>query len=385
MNYKRELNIRELLHKKSLLLLGPRQTGKSTLTQSSFPNAEYISLSAADVFRELSARPELIRQRLSPQTSVLIIDEAQRIPEVFDEVQIMLDRNQALRVILTGSSARKLKRTGINLLPGRIWQKKLFPLVYPELGDARVLERLQRGSLPGIIDSQEYRQELKNYVGLYLDEEVRAEGLIRGVGDFSRFLTVAALCNCQQLNFTEIASDTGIKVNTVRAYFEILEDTLIGSLLPSFRKTKTRKAVATPKFYFFDHGIVNALLSHFEITEQSELYGKALEHLLFLEIRAYLSYRERDEELTFWRTHSKFEVDFVIGDKIGIEVKASSRVTERDEKGLRALAEEIPLQRRIIVCNESYRRTSDTGVEIIPVRAFLEELWGDGVLKNEER
>ena len=358
-----------------MLLLGPRQTGKSTLALEAFPSATYVNLSSADTFRELSDRPELVRQRMFPGTTQLIIDEAQRIPELFDEVQVMLDRDKSLRVLLTGSSARKLRRTGINLLPGRVWQERLFPLVHCEIGHGRVNDRLTRGSLPAMIDSPDFRQELKNYVGVYLDEEVRAEGLVRGIGDFSRFLTVAALSNGEQLNFTNIASDTGIKVNTVRSYFQILEDTLIGFQLPSFRQTLTRKAVATPKFYFFDNGVVNALLNRFEVSPESELYRGAIEHLVFSELKAYLAYNQLDYELTYWRTHSKFEVDFVVGDQVAIEVKAARRVSGRDEKGLQALAEEVTLKKRIIVCNESAPRTSDSGVQILPLEDFLDFLW----------
>ena len=246
MNYKRAFSLLELLKKKSILLLGPRQVGKSTLAQNSLPDATYLNLAEADNFREYSQRPELLRQRLSEQTKYLIIDEAQRIPEIFDEVQVLIDRNKQLRVLMTGSSERKLKRTGINLLPGRIWKASLYPLVFIETGKARISDRFVRGSMPAFIDSLDFKQELKNYVGLYLDEEVRAEGLVRGIGDFSRFLEVAALSNARQVNFTKIASDTGIKINTVRAYFQILEDTLIANQLPSFQKTKSRKAVSTP-------------------------------------------------------------------------------------------------------------------------------------------
>lgn len=380
MIYKRLINLPKLLEKKSVLLLGPRQTGKSTIAVTSFPEALQINLAAADTFRELSARPELIRQRLQPKTKIIFIDEAQKIPEIFDEVQVMLDSNKELRVLLTGSSARKLKRTGINLLPGRIWQESLFPLVYPEIGKGRLLDRLSRGSMPDIIDSADYRHELNNYVGLYLDEEVRAEGLVRGVGDFSRFLSVAALTNGQQLNFTNVSNDTGIKVNNVRSYFQILEDTLIGTLLPSFRGTKTRKAVATPKFYFFDIGVVNSLLNRFEINPESELYGSAIEHLVYSELRAFISYNHIDTELTYWRTQSRIEVDFLLGEKIAIEVKASKRVTKKDEKGIRALSEDLTLERRIIVCNEKEYRVSDTGVEIMPIEEFLERLWNRSIL-----
>jgi predicted AAA+ superfamily ATPase len=380
MDYKRLLNLSTLLDKKSVLLLGPRQTGKSTLAHKTLPDSEYINLAAADTYRELSARPELVRQRLAPSTKRVVIDEAQRIPELFDEVQLLIERDKEYRLLLTGSSARKLRRKGVNLLPGRIWQARLFPLVYPELESARIVDRLTCGSLPGIIDSVEFRQELRNYVGLYLDEEVRAEGLVRAVGDFSRFLTVAALSNGTQLNFTKLSSDTGIKVNTVRSYFQILEDTLVGSFLPTFQGVTSRKAVTTPKFYFFDNGVVNALLNRFEISPESELYGPALEHLLHSELQAFLSYNDLTLPLSYWRTHSQVEVDFLIGEKVAIEVKGSSRITARDEKGLRILGKEIKLERRIIVCNETRARMSDTGIEILPVETFLSKLWGGEIV-----
>lgn len=373
--YQRLLNLTELVQKKSVLLLGPRQTGKSTIIQQSFPDAYYVHLAESDVFRELSARPELVRQRLPPQQKILVIDEAQRIPELFNEVQVMLDRSKDLRVVLTGSSARKLKRTGINLLPGRIWQRRLFPLVSAELGESRIEERVVRGSLPAMIDSPDYIEELKQYVGNYLEEEVRAEGLVRGIGSFSRFLTVAALCNTEQVNLTKISNDTGISISTIRTFFDILEDTLLAVKLPVFRKSHSRKAVAIPKFYFFDCGVVNALLGRFEVKPQNELFGKALEHLIFQELWAYLHYSNSSIPLTYWRTHTKFEVDFVLGDSIGIEVKAGNRVVSTDEKGLHALGDEIELKRKIIVCREPIARLSDTGVEIIPVERFLEKLW----------
>jgi predicted AAA+ superfamily ATPase len=375
MIYTRFLPIEKLSKEKSLLLLGPRQTGKTSLLRKIFPDSMYINLAEADTYREITSRPELIRQRVFPDTKMLIIDEAQKIPEVFDEAQVLIDTRPDLRIILTGSSARKLRREGVNLLPGRIWQLKLYPLVFPELGKGQTLKRLCRGSMPGFYDSPHYRKELNNYVGLYLDEEVRAEGLVRGIGDFSRFLTVAALSNTNQINYSKIASDTGIKVNTVRSYFEILEDTLVGKLLPGFSDTIKRKAVSAPKFYFFDNGIVNSLLSRFEISPQNELYGSALEHLIFLELSSYISYHMLDHDLTYWRTYSKFEVDFVIKDKLALEVKSKSRITVKDEKGILALTEEASFEHKVIICNESAPRITDSGIEIYPVEDFLEKLW----------
>lgn len=376
--YPRALDLSALLEKKSLLLLGPRQTGKSTLARGLGGRVEYFDLSETNTYRELSARPELLRLRLPEQTRTVVIDEAQKLPEIFDEVQVLLDRSKALRVLLTGSSARKLRRSGVNLLPGRIWRKYLFPLVSAELGAARIDERVRRGSLPGILDSADYRAELRNYVGLYLEEEIRAEGLTRNVGNFNRFLTTAALGNAEQINYTNIANDTGIPLNTVKGYFQVLYDTRIGYELAPYRKTRTRKAVATPKFYFFDLGVVNELLGRFEIQRHGDLFGKALEHLVFTELKAAHEYFGSDRPLSYWRSLSQFEVDFLLGDDIAIEVKGKSRVTAKEDRSLSALAEDLRLKRRIIVCLEEHRRRSEAGSEILPVEEFLDELWGRG-------
>ncbi len=376
--YKRFLDLNALLKKKSLLLLGPRQTGKSTLARQLGPGVHYLDLSETNVFRELSARPELLRQRLRDRERLIVIDEAQKLPEIFDEVQVLLDRNKDLRVLMTGSSARKLRRSGVNLLPGRIWKKQLFPLVSAELGESKIDLRVRAGSLPGIIDSEDFRMELKNYVGLYLEEEIRAEGLTRNVGAFNRFLTTAALSNAEQINYSNISNDTGITLNTIKSYFQILYDTLIAYELPSYRKTKTRKAVATPKFYFFDIGVVNELLGRFEIERHGDLFGKAFEHLVFAEIKAALDYFDSDLPLCYWRSLSQFEVDFLIGDEIAIEVKGKNTVTTKDERSLLALAEEVPIKRKVIVCLEPYRRRAESGIEIIPADEFFAELWVGG-------
>lgn len=377
--YKRRLDLPALLKRKSLLLLGPRQTGKSTLAHGlGDDGVQYYDLSETNTYRELSARPELLRQRLAERTRTVVIDEAQRLPELFDEVQVVLDRNKDLRVLLTGSSARKLRRGGVNLLPGRIWRRQLFPLVSAELGEARIDARVVRGSLPGILDAEDFRLELRDYVGLYLEEDIRAEGLTRNVGNFSRFLTTAALGNAEQLNYTNVANDTGIPLNTVKAYFHILYDTLLGYELPSYRKTKMRKAVATPKFYFFDVGVANELLGRFEIARHGDLFGKAFEHLILTELKAALAYRDSGKPLCYWRSLSQLEVDFILGDDVAIEVKGKALVSPRDERALAALAQELPLKRRIVVCLEPVRRLSAAGNEIIPVEEFLAELWGDG-------
>ena len=372
--YDRAIDLNEVLRHRSLFLFGARQTGKSTLVHRRFPDAVFFDLLEADTFRELSARPEYMRQTLPPGTRLVVIDEVQKLPSLLDEVHLMIEREKDLRFVLTGSSARKLKRGAANLLAGRAWVARLHPLVSAEVGPGRLLERLERGSLPAVLDSERPREDLKAYVGTYLQEEIRAEALTRSIENFSRFLTVAATCNGEQLNYTSVGSDAGVPPRTVREYFQILEDTLIGYQLPAYRKTVKRKPVATSKFFFFDVGVANMLLKRSEVVPGSENFGKALEHLVFLEIRARLDYSRADLPLSYWRSQSGFEVDFLVGDRVAIEVKGSPRVTARDQGGLRALAEELPLERKIFVCTEP-RRRRDEDVEVIPVDEFLDDLW----------
>ena len=373
--YKRILDLREIVRHKSVFLFGPRQTGKSTLVRQTFPDAAVYDLLEADTFRELTARPEYLRQTLSPQQPFLIIDEVQKLPALLDEIQLLIERNKKLRVILTGSSARKLKRGAANLLGGRAWVCRLHPLVSAELDRPRLLDRLNRGSLPAVIDSGHYKEDLKAYVGTYLHEEIRAEGLTRSIETFSRFLEVAGLTSGDQINFTAVGNDAGFPARTVREHYQILEDTLVGHQLPAYQKTSRRKPVATAKFYLFDVGVANVLKRTGVIEEGSDAYGRALEHLIFLELRSFLDYSRLDHELTYWRSRSQFEVDFVVGHQIGIEVKSKVRVSPRDYKGLGALGEEVRLKRKIVVCGEKLPRRTDDGTEIMPPVHFLKELW----------
>jgi len=375
--FQRLLSLKAALRERSYFLFGPRQTGKTTLLRSEFQTPFFYNLLEADTFRELAARPELIRQRLTGQEDLVIIDEIQRLPALLNEVQAILDRNPQLRFILTGSSARSLRRGGVNLLGGRARVAHLFPLVSPEVEYQHLEKRLNVGSLPAILLSPSPQQDLKSYVGAYLQEEIRAEGLVRSIESFSRFLEVAALCNGQLVNFTEVGSDAGVPPRTVREHFQLLQDTLLGELLPPFRSTQKRKPVATAKFYLFDVGVANHLVNRRHVERGSPEYGPVLEHFIFLELRAWLSYRQLDLPLAFWRSQSRLEVDFVVGDRIGIEVKAGERVGERAMKGLRALAEEVPLQRKLIVSHERDAWRSDDGIEVLPVQEFLGMLWQD--------
>ncbi len=380
--FSRIVNLATPLKKRSLFLLGPRQTGKSTLLRAQFPKALYVDLLAADTFRELSARPELLRQRLPPATQLIIIDEIQKLPSLLDEVQLLIDRHPKLRFILTGSSASKLKRGAANLLGGRAWMLALHPLVSAEVEHRHLDRRLNIGSLPAIFQSTDPAADLRNYVGVYLQEEIQAEGLTRSIENFSRFLPIAALTNGEQVNFTAVASDAGVAPRVIREYYQILEDTLVGHQLPAFRKTKTRKAVATAKFYFFDVGVANTLLQRGKISRGSDLYGRALEHQVFLELRAYLDYTRSARTLSYWRSTSQLEVDFLIDDTIAIEVKAKERVHPRDYRGITALAEELRLKKRIVVSLESASRTDDDGTRILPAETFFQQLWNGQLIAS---
>ncbi len=379
--FTRILGLTDLLVHSSVFLFGPRQTGKSTLLRTLFPRAKFYDLLEADTFRELSAAPELIRQRLQAEDMLVIIDEIQKLPLLLDEVHLLIERNKSLRFILTGSSARKLKRGGANLLAGRALTYHLHPLVSPEVNYERLHERLNLGGLPAVFTSPVPQELLKAYVGAYLQEEILAEGLVRNIGTFSRFLATAGLTNGEQVNFTAVGSDTGVPPRTVREHYQILEDTLVGSLLPPFQKTLKRKPVATPKFYFFDVGVANVLARRGPIAPGTELFGRALEHFIFLELRAYLDYRRLDHPLTYWRSRSQFEVDFVIGDEVAVEVKAKSLVSPRDLKGLHALSEDLTLRGKILVCTEREPRRVEGNIEVLPVETFLRKLWGGEIVK----
>lgn len=380
MYYPRQLDIAGLLKHRSVFLFGPRQTGKTTYLHERFPDARYFDLLEADTFRELSARPELLRTTLKKDDRIIVIDEIQKLPALLDEVHLLIERDRQRRFVLTGSSGRKLRRSPANLLAGRALVAHMHPLISAELGFARLDDRLLRGSLPPVIDSAIPLEDLRAYVGHYLREEIQAEALTRSIEGFSRFLEVAASANGELVNFTSIGNDAAVPPRTVQNYFQVLEDTLTGYLLPPYRKSVKRKAVATAKFYFFDIGVVNALLDRRHISSRTDAYGRSLEHLVFLELRAYLDYTRKTERLSFWRSQSKMEVDFIVGDSLAVEVKARERLPESELRGLRALAEEFPRMRKIVAGGEKWRRKTADGIEVIPINEFLKELWRGSIL-----
>lgn len=379
MDFTRLINIKEESKKKSLFLFGPRQTGKTFLLKKIFPHSPFYNLLLADVFLKISQRPQVIREEILalgkkfPQP--IIIDEIQKLPILLDEVQHLIEE-LGVRFILTGSSPRKVKRSGANLLGGRAWTRNLYPLVTREIGNYDLLRILNYGALPSVYNSSYPKEDLEAYVGNYLKTEIQAEGLVRKIENFSRFLQVASLYNAELVNFANISSDSAVPARTVSEYFEILQDTLIGSLLEPYTKTKKRKAISTAKFYFFDIGMCNILAGRGNIKPKTELFGKALEHFIYTELRAYLSYSKDRRPLYFWRSKTGQEVDFLIGDEIAIEVKSTENVTDRHLIGLKALSQDLKLKKKIVVSTVAAPRKIND-IDVFGVEEFLEKLWND--------
>lgn len=380
---KRQLDLRPDAKKKSLFLFGPRQTGKTFLLNRLFPKSPFYNLLQADVYLKLSQRPQLMREELfvlgEACPEPIIVDEIQKLPILLDEVQDLIETKR-FHFILTGSSARKLKHGSANLLGGRAWTRQLLPLVTAEIPNYDLMRLLNVGALPYIYLSENPEEELTAYVGNYLKEEIQAEGLTRKIENFSRFLQTAALVNSELINFTNVASDAQVPPRTIKEYFSILEDTLIGVLLEPFTATRKRKAISTAKFYFFDVGICNILAGRNEIRPKTELFGKVFEHFVFTELRAYLSYMQDKRPLRFWRSTSKMEVDFLISDEIAIEVKGTELVSEKHLTGLKALSEDLTLKQKIVVSLDSSRRRIGD-IDVWPVKEFLAALWAGEIIK----
>jgi predicted AAA+ superfamily ATPase len=370
----RFVNLQALLEKKSHFLLGPRQTGKTFLVQHTLKNARVYDLLDYAVYLALSQNPGRMAQELGPKDRIVVIDEIQRLPELLNEVHRLIE-SRGLRFLLTGSSARKLRRGGVNLLGGRARTKYLHPLTYKELGNRFDLRTAtERGLLPSIYFSDDPRADLQSYAGSYLQQEIVAEGATRNVPAFSRFLKVAAFCNGTIVNFTKVANDAQVKRTTVYEYFEILKDTLVLYELPAWRKTKKRKPLASSKYYFFDVGVVSSLQGR-RLRPGTPEFGEALETYLMHELTSHSDYVSQ-ESLAYWRSTTGFEVDFIIGDHTAIEVKAKENVSPQELKPLRVLAEEKQLKRYLCVSLEPRARKVD-GVSILPIREFLEALWNE--------
>ena len=369
----RSLDLNALLANKSHFLFGPRQTGKSFLIRQTLPKARVYDLLDTSTFLALSQRPQRIAEELPSGTPpVVVIDEIQRLPSLLNEVHRLIEQ-RGVRFLLTGSSARKLRRGGVNLLGGRARTRHLHPLTSHELGARFDLARVLRaGLLPSIYFSDDPRADLEAYAGTYLREEVMAEGATRNIPAFGRFLRIAALCNATMVNFTNVANDSQVPRTTVYEYFGILKDTLVLHELPAWRRSVKRKPIVSSKYYFFDPGVVASLQGR-QVALGTPEFGELFETWLHHELISHRDYQS-GEPLTYWRSTSGFEVDFILGDHTGVEAKAKETVGPQDLRGLAALAEEKLLERHICVSLEPRRRIV-RGIEIWPYRDFVEALW----------
>ena len=379
--YKRRLSLAQLLSQKSHFLFGPRQVGKSTLIAAELKNkARVYNLLDPQVFLSLAKQPRLLIDQNPGRDKIIVIDEIQKLPSLLNSVHYLIEERQH-RFLLTGSSARKLKTKSTNLLAGRARQAQLMPLSWCEIPDFNLLTYLNRGGLPSVYNSDQADEDLKAYVSMYIKEEVQAEALVRRVPAFVEFLELLALSNSYEINYDSMAQDLQISPNTLKSYIEILNDTLLGFYVPGFTKTKKRKATARAKYYFFDVGVARALCELPEITSKGEALGRAFEHFIMLEVRAFLSYFRKSYNLCYWRCASAAaEVDIVVGNKMAIEIKSTTMVQDKHLKSLRLFKQEGVVENYIVVSRDAETRYTPDGITIYPWPVFLQQLWANELL-----
>ena len=373
--YQRIFDIENQLDE-AMFLFGARQVGKSTLLQERFKDAVYYDLLIPSVRRSFKRNPDLFREALSskPAGTLVIVDEIQKVPELLDLVHWLM-ANRGLRFILSGSSARKLKKSGANTLGGRAQPRTLFPLVWKEVTDFQIDRAVQNGMIPRHYLAEDATDRIEAYVKVYLDEEIRDEAAVQDIDAFERFMEVAAISDGEMLNYSNIAADCGVSAKTVKSYYQILYDTLLGYEIPAYRKVVKRQVVQAPKFYYFDVGLANYLMGRYSLRRGTDDYGHAFEHFVMQEIIAYRGYFRRREEISYWHTYNNQEVDAVIGDaKVAIEIKSSEQVKTSHKKGLKAFKEEHPECRLILVSFDPITRVSGD-IEIINISDFLKMLW----------
>ena len=377
MEVNRQIQLAPLLRRKSFFLFGPRATGKTTvIRQQLSERANMIDLLDSRFFLKLSSSPHELESLIeATPAELVVIDEIQRIPELLNEIHRLIE-NKKITFLLTGSSARKLRRGRANLLAGRVWEARMFPFIQRELADFDLDRYLRYGGLPAVYLSEYPEEELDAYVNTYLREEIMAEGLIRRLPPFSRFLKTMALSNGEMINFTKLANDCQVPPSTVAEYVGLLEDTQIGFRLPAWTESKKRKAIKTGKFYFFDPGVTHVLAGTETLDRNSDLYGKSFEQFICMELRAYMSYKRKKLSLTYWRSKNGHEVNFLLGNKTAIEVKASKKISKNDFKGLRYLNEEGIFHNLIFVSQDPVESRTDS-ILTLHWERFLSELWQD--------
>ena len=366
---------------KSVFLWGPRRVGKTYWLKHYFLKKEhhFIDLLKTDTYFEYASRPALLRERW--KSKITVIDEIQKIPDLLNEIHWLIE-NKSASFLLTGSSARKLRKTHSNLLAGRAWRFEMGPLSFYETQGFNLERVLHTGLLPSHFLSATPLQDLRAYVSNYLKEEIAVEAIVRNIPGFTEFLRVAALTSSELLNYTNIARESGISAKVVRHYFEILEDTFLGHRLQPWKSSKKRRMSLTDKFYFFDVGVANYLAKR-KPYKGNIAFGKSFEHYIFMELMNYKKYKNPELDIHYWKTSSGYEVDFICGDMhTAIEVKSSDRIHKNHLKGLKALKEECKIKKIIVVCLEKECRTVDKNIHIWPWKFFLRKLWKENLLKD---
>ena len=328
----------------------------------------------------MSKTPSILREKILGLTPAqldrpIILDEVQKVPGVMDEVHYLIEE-KGLRFILCGSSARKLKRGHANLLGGRAWRYEMFPFVSAELPQLDLLKALNHGLIPSHYLEENAEMSLKAYLQDYLKEEVASEGLVRNMPAFSRFFDAMSYSHGEMLNFANIARDCGVDAKTVREYYQILVDTLLGRFVEPFKRSQDRGVITrAAKFYLFDVGVAGSVLKRRIPEAKGDVFGRAFEHFIFMELVAFREYHRKDFEINYWRTKSGLEVDFILArGEVALEVKGSSRIDHVDTRGLRSFADQYKPKKAFVVSNEREARLAGD-IRIMPWRDFLSSLW----------
>lgn len=363
---------------KSCFLWGPRKAGKSYWIRHHLKDAVLIDLLQTDVFSEYAARPALLRERFENTKKLIVLDEIQKVPQLLDEVHWMIE-NRGCQFLLTGSSARKLRKGHANLLGGRAWRRVLLPLSHSEVSGFQIEKAVVSGMLPPHFLSEHPVEDLRAYVADYLKEEIAPEALTQNIPSFSEFLRVATITSSELLNYTNIAREAGVSQRTVRAYFSILEDTFLGFRVSPWTKSKSRRMILAEKFYLFDVGVANYLARRHPVPGNSD-FGKAFEHFILMELRAYQAYKNPEMRISYWRTSSGQEVDFLLGEReVAVEIKAG-KVHEGDLRALKVLIEDAPVRKAVVVSLEKKPRRVAQQIEILPWLDFLSLLWSGKII-----
>ncbi len=376
--YSRNFSLKSI---NSYFIYGARGTGKTSWLKNAFSKVPYFDLLDASTLFDLKSNPKNLIKRIGDDyAGQVIIDEIQKYPELLDEIHRLIEERKNLQFILTGSSARKLRKANTNLLAGRALVKNLYPLTADELGDDFSIKKaIDSGMLPTVWSHSQPKQYLKSYVQNYVDLEVKLEGFSRNINEFSRFLQTASFSQASVLNISQVAQEAGIERKTVTNYFTILNDLLLSYELPVFSKRAKRDLIKHRKFFFFDVGVFKTLRPQGPLDNESELNGPALETLILEELVAHNSYSESDYEISYWRTRNHIEVDFILYGKKGLfalEVKNSSRIRPDDFLGLETFLADYPIAKAMLIYGGD-RHYLHGKIEVIPVTSFFKRLKSD--------